>query len=86
MESASPGQRHKWDKKRERRLAASEFEDGCSRTFRVCQKCGLQKVTVIPPQGFARRAWIMPDGIAWDAQTTPPCFGSGGELRKDDAA
>jgi hypothetical protein len=65
--------RHRWDIDRERRLAATCFADGCSRTYRVCEYCNLTKITVIPPHGFPWREWITADGIKSRGERTPPC-------------
>jgi hypothetical protein len=67
--------RHKWDIN-EQRLASDCFDDGCGRTIRVCEKCGMRKITVHPPQAgeWPFREWQTADGkTTWRSEMTPPC-------------
>lgn len=65
---------HRWDHEHERNLAASEFADGNARTERDCVLCGIVKVTVHAPNGFAWREWKHPKSdIYFQADHTPPC-------------
>ena len=43
---------HKWDYAHEKFIAAIDSEDGCDRNEKSCERCGVIKVTVIPPHGF----------------------------------
>jgi hypothetical protein len=68
--------RHRWPKAGEpnyRSLVACI--DGNDRTERVCLSCGLVKITVHPPKGFAWREWRTRDGKPWVGDITPPCLG-----------
>lgn len=65
--------RHRWDHDKEKRLAACESPDGNGRTERPCERCGLIKVTVHPPQGLPWREWRTKEGYPWQGEMTPPC-------------
>lgn len=41
--------RHKWGERVT--ILPSESPDGCERSERMCEKCGIVKITVHPPQG-----------------------------------
>lgn len=72
---ALPPRKHHWNYQNERRIAATEFDDGNARTERDCLLCGLTKITVHPAQGFAWREWISPKAPAtrFQCDQTPPC-------------
>lgn len=69
--------KHKWDRDKERRIAAIDCPDGNERTERDCVSCGLVKITVHPPHGFPWREWRTKDGGKWVGAGTPPCLGGG---------
>lgn len=61
-------QRHKWGE-------PSRFENERAentKTERVCELCGLIKVTMHPPAGLPWREWWK-DGQQIHCSTTPPC-------------
>jgi hypothetical protein len=69
-----PPRRHSWNELPVSRLAACEFPDGNARTLRVCNQCGMVKVTVHGGDGSAWREWRTKDGKVWQGKLTPPCL------------
>lgn len=67
------GPRHRWNSIEVKRIAACDSPDGNERTERTCAFCGLVKITVHPPAGFAWREWRTKDGSKWQGECTPPC-------------
>ena len=74
--NALPPRKHRWDYDNERRIAATEFEDGNARTERDCIFCHLTKVTVHQPNGIAYREWISTKArdVRFQCEQTPPCI------------
>ena len=74
--NALPPRKHRWDYDNERRIAATEFEDGNARTERDCIFCALTKVTVHQPNGIAYREWISAKArdVRFQCEQTPPCI------------
>jgi hypothetical protein len=56
-------------------ILPAESPDGNERTHRVCELCGLIKITVHPPHGFPWREWRMKDSsVSIPLTNTPPCL------------
>ena len=76
---------HRWDHDKEQRIAAQyheagavvlAFPDGNARNIRVCAKCAMKKITVIPAQPWlAWHEWEDRWGKRWRTEKTPPCDG-----------
>ena len=50
-----------------------DSSNGCQLSERTCALCGLVRITVHPPEGFAYRAWRTPSGYALVSDHTPAC-------------
>ncbi len=53
---------------------------GRERNERACLRCGLVKITVIPPQGLPWREWRTKTKDIWQGAATPPCLPVGNEV------
>lgn len=69
--------KHRWDHDKEKRLAACESPDGNGRTERPCERCGLIKITVRPPDGRPWREWRLMEGGSRIIHPTLPMECSG---------
>lgn len=84
-------ERHRWPDPEDRHVVLScESRDGNEHHVRQCLKCGMVRITVIPPNGFAWHEWVAfpRDGKSSPASigsATPPCrpVGVVEEARKD---
>jgi hypothetical protein len=81
-QSASPevaklhARRHKWADPVN--VHYDTTPSGCNETERACEHCGIAKITVHPPFGFAYRAFRSKGGIRFpDPGYTPVCDGEG---------
>lgn len=63
---------HKWPKQATK-LNGTDQPDGCDRSERICDRCGLVKITVHPPQGLPYRQWRTPGGLVLPALAMPCC-------------
>jgi hypothetical protein len=66
--------RHKWDHAGERRLSGFDCTDGNARNERTCVKCGIVRITVMPPHGLPWHEWRVKDGGTYVGEATPPCL------------
>lgn len=75
-----PG-RHKWPKQGEdgfKHTLSHESKDGCERFEKTCKVCGMTRITMIPPRGYAWHKWKPKGGdVAFEMESTPPCVGEG---------
>ena len=51
----------------------NDSHNGCELTQRICEICGLVKITVHPPEGFPYRQWRGKGGMLATLEHTPPC-------------
>lgn len=65
-----PPRRHGWIN--EMRILPFESIDGNERTERTCKRCGLVKITIHYPYGYADREWRHPNGKTIKLSRTPP--------------
>jgi len=65
--------RHRWSTDVVR-LAAEDQPDGVARTERACERCGVIKITVHPPEGFPWQEWRLPSGDKWPGAGRPLCL------------
>jgi hypothetical protein len=80
LPTITPPRKHKWNPPVT--ILPSESFDGNERTERVCEHCGLTKITVHVPHGFPWREWRVRGGeVTIPLTTTPPCL-----VAKDAAA
>lgn len=68
---------HKWGAPV--RYEPHENENGCAQTERTCQKCGLVRITVHPPQGLPWLEWRTRDAGQMQLSSTPPCLPQGAQ-------
>jgi hypothetical protein len=68
--------RHSWPKEGQEGYARvlPTDDDANEYSIRTCAICGVMKVTVHPPRGFAFRLWRKPTGET-SRQFMPPCAG-----------
>ena len=65
--------RHEWDHAGERRLNGFDAADGNARNERTCVKCGIVRITIIPPHGYPWHEWRTKNGGTYVGEATPPC-------------
>jgi hypothetical protein len=66
--------RHEWDHRNSRLLSGFGAADGCARNERTCFKCGVVRITVMPPHGYPWHEWRTKDGGMYVGEATPPCL------------
>ena len=66
-----PLRRHRWTYRGS--VAPEGSRSGCEEHERVCELCGLIKITVHQPRGFPYRAWRTRGGTRFSYDVTPLC-------------
>jgi len=62
--------RHRWTEPS--KLAPSD-DTGFASNVRTCVRCGMQKITCLPPHGWPWHEFISVSGEQWLQERTPPC-------------
>jgi hypothetical protein len=69
---ANAANRHRWGPV-EKLTLETPHGHRIDQTERTCLTCGLVKITVHPPHGYAWREWRMPGQVQVQVDGTPPC-------------
>lgn len=71
--------RHKWPRQGDvgfTHTLAHESKDGNERFERICKACGMTRITIVPPRGWAWHEWKRKRGdVSFQMESTPPCPG-----------
>ena len=65
--------RHSWPDELKHVVSAHETRDGNEHHIKQCVHCGMTRITIIPPHGFAWHEWVTPEGKLWVGELVPPC-------------